>query len=603
MSFDFWNPVAPPATPPLQTANDVTLETATPPPQNLPYLALPGDTNVASPVIQAGANLLFPIATGINGPGTTVLRDFNQYPGTGVPAEFNNAPTTLSTTTPESFPSWATAYQVEYLMNHTSPVPLVVGSGSTAIHVILGADPAKPKVYILENLQKQDFATMPTADQVLIANTPYFQSTLSVLMNLIPNSAAPSPAIDPSVNSSSIASPVQIANMTADITVNHPTGTVDVSSVSKAKNYILDAIVGAEATIANSTRDTVTSSTRFTTAAGQIFINELDNLKTRAEAQSVFSVQDIQDQIAAITTRFNQLQAFGTVVPPTQATTIEPVDNGSGTVNFTEDAPDQWRNVISDDDLATINSGYDKMLAAETRILAIDNKNMQISSAGVLTNGVTDKHLDAPALIFMFQLNANQTLEQTNSVATEMVNQQNALLRTYGIMQQIVHETQGKFGTDSTQKLGIFGVDNTKDPSDLIANLPATAQQFKILSMFEDALGDTTGKTTTPAAQLSPVEKLLKLTIRPTWDMYNNPATQPTNTDPSGEKVNGYTSTEWGEFGTMLSDAVTQINQNNQIQMNDINSTQKQQDRHFDLANNALSKAADIIQSIGRNLN
>jgi hypothetical protein len=562
----------------LLTLADIALKNK-PTPENLPYLYLPGSATVDSGLLTDGANTLFPVPDG--SPGNELL-DFSNYPTTGQPPEIGTGdPTQLSTA---KFVVWHTAFQLQYLRAHPTPVPLLIGSNSSdplsaPIHAMMSAD--KKKVYILENLQKSDFAKMPTADQQLIAGTDYFKTTLSVTMNLIPSSTQV-PVINPN-----IADPgtISIAGMAGKFVVNtSTTGTSDVSSVGLARAFVANAVAGAQALIANQTFDSVTSTTRMTKADAQLFVDELENLKTRVKAESVFSVQDIKDQIAAITTRFNNALAFGTVLPPIPPTPA---------TAFSKDGvppPNSYTNVISTDNNATINSGYDKMIAAEKRLLQLDNAAMQIAATGTLTNGAaaTDKHLDAPALIFLFQLNANQTLQQTNVVATEMVNQQNAFLKTYGIIQQILHDTEAKFNSGKQdEKKGIFGVGDGAG----IGTLGATNEQYLVISMFEDLLGK-------PPSQRHPIETILKLPPRPLGDFYVNGPT----VNAADQTATMMLSTEWGQIETSLSDAVTLINQNNQIAMNDINSTQKQQDRHFDLANNALSKAADIIQSIGRNI-
>ena len=99
--------------------------------------------------------------------------------------------------------------------------------------------------------------------------------------------------------------------------------------------------------------------------------------------------------------------------------------------------------------------------------------------------------------------------------------------------------------------------------------------------MFEDAL----------ATADHPLEALRNIS-RPTHDMIHN----------SNNTQNSFLKTQWEAFGTQLSDAVSLINQNTQIKMNDINSANRQKNRHFDLANNALRKMADTVQSIARAL-
>jgi hypothetical protein len=85
------------------------------------------------------------------------------------------------------------------------------------------------------------------------------------------------------------------------------------------------------------------------------------------------------------------------------------------------------------------------------------------------------------------------------------------------------------------------------------------------------------------------LEKLRGIT-RPLDDMYENNVNQ----------LNEFLKPHWDAFATQLSDTVTLLNQESQIKMNDINSMDKQKNRHFDLANSALSKMNDMIQNIAR---
>lgn len=56
----------------------------------------------------------------------------------------------------------------------------------------------------------------------------------------------------------------------------------------------------------------------------------------------------------------------------------------------------------------------------------------------------------------------------------------------------------------------------------------------------------------------------------------------------------------WDKWGTQLSDAVTLLNQKNQLKQNEIESATKESNRHFDLGNNALRKMNEMLMSIGR---
>jgi hypothetical protein len=56
----------------------------------------------------------------------------------------------------------------------------------------------------------------------------------------------------------------------------------------------------------------------------------------------------------------------------------------------------------------------------------------------------------------------------------------------------------------------------------------------------------------------------------------------------------------WDSSSTQLNDSVTLLNQRNQLKQNEIESAARQQNRHFDLGNNALKKMNDLLMTIGR---
>jgi hypothetical protein len=57
---------------------------------------------------------------------------------------------------------------------------------------------------------------------------------------------------------------------------------------------------------------------------------------------------------------------------------------------------------------------------------------------------------------------------------------------------------------------------------------------------------------------------------------------------------------DWDNFGTQLTNAITNINQSNQIRQNAISQTTSQAGRHFDLVNNTLRRLNDILGTIAR---
>jgi hypothetical protein len=254
----------------------------------------------------------------------------------------------------------------------------------------------------------------------------------------------------------------------------------------------------------------------------------------------------------------------------------------------------------------TIQTGYAKLMQAEQQTLALENQMTTIASTGVLAK----KSLDVPSLIFFLQLYTNLIDEQQNSASTELVNQQNDLLNTYSQMQTLVNSVQGQFdATKQTEQRDIFGNQSDSNSNNIAyskytANELATGQSsnspsnnpikgaplgqvnMDILSMFDKSTG---------AHAKNPIEKIFNIQ-RPTQALFD---------DGQGgtDKSIAYTATAWNSFGTSLSSAVTQINQQTQILMNDIDTLNKEKDQHFDLANNCLSKLNDILAAIGRNVN
>lgn len=217
-------------------------------------------------------------------------------------------------------------------------------------------------------------------------------------------------------------------------------------------------------------------------------------------------------------------------------------------------------------------------------MLALDNSKL----ATVQTGSLENKKLDVPNLVFLLQLNYNLMAEAKVTADTEEINQQNALLQVYGQMQQLVNDVSKSFGTDQEQTRNINGSDDVQ----YAESLPASRKM--LISMFEDYLA-TNGAGSSGTRVMHPIEKLRGIT-RPLQDMMEQKHTDNGRLD----KINEFRKTQWDSFNTQLSDTVTLINQENQIKMNDINSMNKQKDRHFDLANSALSKMFDTIQNIAR---
>lgn len=262
----------------------------------------------------------------------------------------------------------------------------------------------------------------------------------------------------------------------------------------------------------------------------------------------------------------------------------------------------------------TIGNGYQKLIQAERQIQALQGQMDLVVSNDPNNRGRINagKALDMPNLIFLLQLYTNLIDEQQNAAATELVNQQNDLLNTYSQMQAMVNAVQGKFKPgDQTQQLDIFGnlqTSNTNGTTfytdftaDTLLNgipqgngqpktsvIAVNQGQLDILSMFDKNLG----KTANPIETINGIQR----TTNGLYDIFDS-------ANGKSFKTIAHTSTAWNSYGTTLSSLVTQVNQQTQLQMNNIDTLNKEKDQHFNLANNCLSKLNDLLSAIGRNLN
>lgn len=533
-----------------------------PPPQNTPYDNLLGGAAGLDPSINnAGAQAVFPVLSpDPDSPDSLINK-------AGKPAHFDDPPSAL---TANIFATWHSAYQAEYINSHKGEIRngiLSIGTGADAIHVMLSGD--QTKVYILESLQKADFATMAIADQMRIAVA----------------ATANQADTDPAAAAAAVAAAKTLARlgMTAD--------------------------VGEAAKSIDTLRTTINNDPSVPSEDKQVFLDELANVQKRVDATKVYSVTDINSEISAITDRFHRVAVFAKA-------------KAAGPLVADPNDPNQFRDVTGlnldqNNNNVDISNGLKAFMNAEKQILAADNAAMQIANTGTLV-GLT-KHLDAPNLLAAFQLSANLKDQAINAADTEEINQINLLLKTYNVIQELINQTIATFdASKNDEKRGMLGYDansgvgnnSGKVPGDtdskgneILAQTgietlknpvvvdPGEKNQFtppalsdaqlKAISMFEQDLHRT----------LSPIEDLLGVP-RPSFDFYDN----------TGKTLNYFQKSTWDQFSATLSNTVQQISQENQLKFNDINTLEKERTTHFQSATNALSKAGDILASIGRNI-
>ncbi|WP_375453315.1 hypothetical protein [uncultured Methylobacterium sp.] len=615
-------------------------------------LAIPYDHLLGSEVgldpnpNRANAESLFPTLDGTA--GHTIV----DKPA-AVLAEFGKAPTALSA---EAFNSWHTAVQLEYLRKYipASGSSVTIGTGTNVITAFISAGVPNPadttaeaatrtiaggnKVYIAENLQKQDIAKMSLADQNKLAGLAVFQGTAGLGAGL---------------------------------------GLVGGATALIQMQVKVDA---ALARIANPSGEKGGDG-HMPAADKRLFSDQLDNVRASLGNSAIFSEAEIDKQVDEIMTRFARANAFavnlydlnsrdpiiyfgspylyvttpafgkisegkkpGSVGFATEGEWRDSFNNAFVTNEnganveplyfFQEDKPDVKINLrtyvdekaielgvgalqpyvlnldpppivfggsdlyingialnsvsfpagtrgspglipdakyVSTDQNAKIRQGYDTFIAQERQLLSLQNTRKSLAETGTLQN----RALDVPNLVYLFQLYTNLAGEAKIRIGTEEVDQTNALLKTYAVMQNLINKTVANFtgsDTNATQVLSGSGA-KVEDPNDGIeyAFNALTEDEKRVSAMFTQGGGYSGAK--------HPIEALLGLS-RPV------------------ERMEAKKSSAWQQFSTSVGQAVTQINQESQIKMNEINALTKQKDRNFDLANNALSKMSEIVQKI-----
>ncbi|MEM8575993.1 MAG: hypothetical protein AAGF48_15395 [Pseudomonadota bacterium] len=410
-------------------------------------------------------------------------------------------------------------------------------------------DKSKRQVYILEFMQKPDFALLPLADQERLAGTASF------------NAYAESIGLTPNTTSSPIATNTVATARASALSL------IDTAAQQKGIPTSVAAI-------------TLPVSNTFPLATDDMepFSRQIEILRARVQNQGVFSEADIARELKLITDRFDRAEAFFealyTVNGTTGARVPRDLENGSGNLNAGVIDPTGTTSTTGNalTQAPNLVAGYDvfieqeKAIAnlAQQRDLLAGSRSVELPSA----NGQTvRRRLDAPTLIMLFQQYQNLTAEARVAAETEEIRQQNLLLTSYNAMQQAVNETLEKF-----TNTGESAASETE-------SMTVNAANRRVVAMFEANLGN----------RRHPIEILRGITTRPTFDVLNNAGA-----------AQGFQKTRWESYGTQLSDSVSTINQGTQIKMNDINSLDRQKNRHFDLANNAVRKLADTLQNISR---
>ena len=479
-------------------------------------------------------------------------------------------PDTYSNPSASDFLSWHTAWQIRYIKEkNASGLSVTIGSGTSQITAFVGDGTLGEKVFVVENLQKSDIGLMNLATQERLSGLAAWD------------------------NASGVADKLGYKRR-------------DGSSVSALRNT-LKAVLDASYLNLMVQPSVGPMSGTAGLADLQLFKDQIENIKTRIDNSSVFQEANIKTAAEAILTRYKRAAAFsvdsykGTGSPP------EGKDWGAN-AKITKDGvagyPDYYLtpDSISTDGNVTIINGYNKFIADEVKLLEADKTRLAL---GALVS-TQMKNVDLPRMIFLLQMTYDLTNEQQSAETTEELRQQNKYLQDISLVQRLLNNTLAKFGTGTDETKALLDKDGysgfgrgARDGSDFL-----TKEESFMLGMFEKF-------NTTERYATHPIETLRGITSRPTLEILDTPLKY----DSSVKKLDDQTSTNfaywfsafkaypkstWEKYNTNISDHVALVSQESQIKQNEINSFDRERNRHYELANNALQKMFDMIGQIAR---
>ncbi|WP_294641436.1 hypothetical protein [uncultured Aureimonas sp.] len=528
--------------------------------QKIPYYHLPGTASGGDgAIVKAGADALFPDLDGTSaakrlaGPKpdgfTTLASSFNEdsTPTDAERTAIRNATASFLL----KFKDWHSSHQMEWFVANAGGLQVMekplFTSGSDALKPLLSlfkTSETPPRLLNLANLSKEEFGFLPSADQKLVAGTAMF-ANLSTKIGLAAIAYDSDRAIDTTTGGGVIVKEID-------------------DLITKVRNGLPDADEG-------------------------VFVDQLAILRSRVSASGAVDVTGLRAQISDISKRYERAENYhyygdGNGGETTRKITID----GGVEVSIPS-------RINSMDGGALIKQGYRTMIAQE-KLIADNMKEREAVANGTVTM-MNGKNFDAATLIYFFQNKYNLDLEAVVTIETEAVKQLNAYLKDYALWQDQVNSTTStafsKDDIDKGNKKGLNGWTHElltayrADPNSERGKL------FKLALMFEDS----NGYWQHPAEDEKGADfkRPDNFDIFISYDAPSNDSEKNTNFD-----VTTHTQGEWNTYATRLGDKVTQLNQDSQQRMNDINNKDKQRNRHYDLANSALSKMNDALQSILR---
>lgn len=298
------------------------------------------------------------------------------------------------------------------------------------------------------------------------------------------------------------------------------------------------------------------------------YIDQLKLIKQQLDKAAMFSQVEIAAQVQRIKERFDRMNVFDESIRSQVITVGGKTLSASPFIGSSLDGG------------ATIKSGFNLFLAQEKRMLEAQRQRLAV---------LTMRNLDVPTLISILQMTYNVRKEVEVTLLTEELQQYNALLKDYSVMQQLLNDVLKDFSSGKDdEKLTIGGKEGASS---------LTTEELKAVGMFQD-LGSLNEFFRHPLEVLRNINRP-RDQIFVSFGFAVPPGSNTTATaiSPTGGTV-AKTQSQWSIFSTQLADAVTVINQQSQILTNDISNFSQEQNRHFELANSALRRLMDMINTI-----
>lgn len=469
-----------------------------------------------SPQLTADAEALFPTW---DADGNIISSRPDNYSATVTGSEFNQ---------------WHSAHQLAWMAEFgtvssvtddtTSQAFTYATFGTAAndnenLHFVLSND--RRSVITLNYLQRQDIAMLSLEDQRAVIGHPAFATTFSTLYNLIPQGTQT----------------IAAARAEATAIVNEAITAIQASDSYQA---------GFETTFEN-------DATVRTTYWHYLFTEQLQALSGEIDNMAIFDTDNIALRVEAIVQRFARLERVSDITAETTTTTLP------GAVNALDGGE-------------TIGSAFDTLVEIESRLYDLSVARQEIISSGTY-EGVT---LDAPGLTFVLQTLTNYQKEAEAEARTEDLNQRNALMEDYEVMQELINATLSQYsaaeaGNTSTETLGIGGYATVNQLS---------ADEQRAVAMFDSYFSGLNGNTYHPYETEKGIE-------RPTESIASVAGT-----------LTEYSKEVWDALGLNLSEATGTLSRDNQQVMDEINSINSEKNRHYDLASSTLNKMTGMLRSI-----